>query len=236
MVVWGPEHYKCFRASCGKAGWGRGAVTPREKEARYFTKPTQSLSTQQAEFLCLHFSLAHVPRVTYSPDEDRFVFEVLGPQGGLRGSMARSYSGAEPKTLAYRAKTEEPWMHWSWKPVRAMEPEPVVIVEDIVSAEKVGQAGFYRGCALLGTHIDLERAQEIKTVAGGARVIIALDKDATIKAINYYGKFGDFIPNLTVLALDRDLKDMGMADTWRLLEHATNSTSARGLTQQQERI
>jgi len=236
MVVWGPEHYKCFRASCGKAGWGTGGVQPREKQARYFTKPTLQLTRDQAEFLCILFGLDSAPSVSYSPDEDRYIFDVLAPMGWLRGHMARSYSGQTPKTLAYRAKTEEPWMHWSkprdYQPLHAAKP--VVVVEDIVSAEKVAQFGLQRGCALLGTHMDVERAEEIRQLAGNKPVHIALDKDATGLAIKHYNKFGDIIPNLFVLALDKDIKDMSRAETWSVLKYAADSASARRDAKQQE--
>lgn len=237
MVVWGPNHYKCFRASCRKAGWGTGGVAPREKEARYFTKQTKSLTTEQALFICTRFGLDYEPRVTYCPDEDRYVFDVLAPLGWLRGHMSRSYSGATPKTIAYRAKTEEPWMHWSKsKDYQPSAGKAVVIVEDIMSAEKVGQFGMQRGVALLGTHLDLERAEEIREIAGNKPVHIALDKDATGLAIKYYNRFGDIIPNLYVLVLDKDLKDMSRQETWGLLKYAADTASARSNAQQQVSI
>lgn len=228
--MWGPKHYRCFRASCGRAGWGSGGVAPRAKEARYFTKPTIRLTPEQANTLSSRFGLDRLPNVSYSPDEDRFIYGVHSPEGWLRGHMSRSYSGKTPKTIAYRAKTEEPWMHWTKADLN--KSLPVVVVEDIVSAEKAGQFGTVRGVALLGTHMELERAEEIRKIAQGNPVYIALDKDATGLAIKHYNRFGEVIPFLQVLALDKDLKDMARQETWGLLRYATDPTGTWGNAQQ----
>ena len=79
----------------------------------------------------------------------------------------------------------------------------VWVVEDQFSAMRLWQHGL-SAVALLGTHINHERAVEISSVSND--VFLALDKDATAKAIEYATKFR-YAFNAKVVALTRDIKD-----------------------------
>lgn len=61
--------------------------------------------------------------------------------------------------------------------------------------------------ALLGTHLNHSRVVEIGSVAGHAPVLLALDRDATNKSVEYAATFR-YALNLRVVALTKDIKDM----------------------------
>lgn len=85
-------------------------------------------------------------------------------------------------------------------------PSPIrgkacIIVEDIPSANKVDK--LFPCVALLGTHLNEEKLSYLLNL-GIRHVIIALDNDATRKAIKLTRKF---CINTSILPLQRDLKD-----------------------------
>lgn len=83
-------------------------------------------------------------------------------------------------------------------PIRS---KSVIVVEDIPSANKMDR--YYPCVALLGTHLNEEKLSYLLNL-GIRHVIIALDNDATRKAVMLSRKF---CVNTTILPLQRDLKD-----------------------------
>jgi DNA primase len=105
--------------------------------------------------------------------------------------------------LTYRERVDEPWIHYVYPDCTYTH---AVIVEDWFSAQKVADAGAL-GIALLGTHLNRDRVDEIKQVCAKVQTIIALDQDAYAKAIEYVLEFGgELNPPMKVGRLKQDLK------------------------------
>jgi hypothetical protein len=200
----------CFRASCGFQG--RLMVGPRvglpefvqrrphATRLRFFNKDLTELSNEQKEFFKQEFDLVDRTGVKYCPEMDRYAISVLGPLGEMRGWVLRAFDNREPKTLSFPHR-DEPFMSWTWK--LGSESQDVVVVEDQMSAFKVREAGF-RALALLGTHINYDRAYEI---ASQGRVIhLALDKGTMPRMLVYRDKYGPVWDTVKIWQLDKDLK------------------------------
>lgn len=201
----GEISWRCFRASCGASG-GRTAVRPvSAKPARAYTGPSRLLNMDELTFLRNKYHLSNINFWRVSPTGDRFLIPVRGPGGRLRGVVARSFSGALPKALTYVHVTDEPFIGWLF-PERQTQ-DLVVVVEDLVSAARIAQAGA-TGVALVGCHLGLPAAVEIADVAGTRQVVLALDADAFANSIKLSAQYHHlFWPPLLVARLQRDLKD-----------------------------
>jgi len=148
---------------------------------------------------------------------DRYVYTVRDPIGVPRGHIARSLTGATPKVLTYDERPDQPFIGW----VRSETSEAVVIVEDWISAEKLG-ASTATGVALNGTHLSLEMVTEIQVNSGGKPVCLALDRDAYGKSIGYLQRYGDlFSPRLRVAWLEVDIKHVPFGQIERAIKSGT---------------
>jgi DNA primase len=78
----------------------------------------------------------------------------------------------------------------------------VVLVEDCASACSVSQS--YVGVALLGTNL-LE--EHIQVLSSYSKIFVALDKDATDKALNIVKILCRYVPT-KLMILERDLKNL----------------------------
>lgn len=202
----------CFRATCcfsaSTRGFSNELLRPKA-EPRYYTKPTQTMSPCQAQMFRAAFGLE--VNVRYAVDSDRFLLPVYGPRHQTRGYIARSLSGAQPKTLVYKEIVDEPFIGHH----RRRDGARCIVVEDWLSAEKVVTAG-YNSVALHGTHLTQEMVTEISNTYIG--VCLALDKDAFSKSLSYQVKYGDqFTPRLRVIKLDKDLKYVNVGDIRQLV-------------------
>lgn len=157
--------------------------------------------------------------------DDRYAFPLWGPSDEYRGLIVRRpcwdgepsppridskrNSGRDvddeyPKTLAYfehNVKARCGWYH-------STHETTVVIVEDCVSAMRIASEG-YTAVAILGTHFKLEFIQDFARWKQGERFILALDPDATMKAIEIARKWKGAIRNgLEIAVLQHDPKDI----------------------------
>lgn len=81
----------------------------------------------------------------------------------------------------------------------------LVVVEDQVSALRL--APHVHAVALLGTHISDAKAEELK--AGKYKhIYLSLDADATFTAIKLQLQWVSVLPNLRIVGLGQDIKDM----------------------------
>lgn len=83
----------------------------------------------------------------------------------------------------------------------------MILVEDPVSAIKI--APHYHSAALLGTNLSEAKVEEIRMqVDKYERIYLCLDNDATYEAIKTQLKWRGRLPNLMVLGLQKDVKNM----------------------------
>lgn len=166
---------------------------------RAYTEPTRTLTAQEFDVLRSKYDLNVTQSVRYSDTTCRYLLPICGPDGDLRGHIARDATGQNtPKTLTYKA-VDAPFLHWS--PFDNATAH-LVLVEDWFSAEKVGQVDGCRGISLNGTHLSPDGKMEIAHHAENMTVHVALDGDAFSKGLK--------------LAYDLGIALQRQAFTWKL--------------------
>lgn len=204
--------WKCHRASCGDSGkvfvWdaiSRSRVPPK-KAPRAFKGLLEKLPADVLDWFFDEFELTpdfiKSTGVKFAPEENRLFLPMFGPPPKYlyRGAILREWKHPlNPKTLTYKEAVEDPFIHWG---VQYSSSHPVVIVEDYISCLKLMQAGL-NALSISGTHLSQRMIREILNKHKTA--IIALDKDATTKAVAYAGTFRHLV-SLKVWKLEEDLK------------------------------
>lgn len=180
--------YVCHRASCNARG---KAVTKRNMFAEDTPMSVKRKQTPPSEAL-------------YCP---RIVLNHLGEEVGRVWRRRPTAPQNLPKDINV---IDEGWcmLHFPSPP----EGDTCVIVEDIPSANRMDR--YFPCVALLGTNFNEEKI-ELLLDCGIRRVIIALDEDATRKAIRLTRKY---MLDTRVLPLQRDLKDESEAKLLALAE------------------
>lgn len=214
--------YMCHRATCGRHGrlavWGfqlrqiSDGSTPEERKSftpRVHTRDTHKLGEEwTAELLDLY--QINADEANWSgwlceSESGNLVVPVRSPLGVVRGVEVRRSKVqvpivSSPKTDSYRF-LDEPWLGW----YRGVTTGPIVLVEDAISAIKVSRQ--FQVCCLHGSHIDLERLMEVIGIAGNKdEMILALDRDATEKALKFIIEWRFLAPNFRAVPLSKDLK------------------------------
>lgn len=214
----------CHRASCGYRSGALGGPLPERRQApgRYSRRYAGAFGTAEQHQTMVDRILSRfgVLGPMFTAADNSPLLSVVTPMGGPRGFVKRAIwwgeSGTGPKTVAYPDDLEQPWLSWH----KAPGPGPLVLVEDIVSAWKVEQAGGATGVALLGNALNAEKVREIARNGGtevGSQVIIALDADATALAFEQARKWGMAFRRCRVAILQRDLKDEAVEDIPEIL-------------------
>ena len=204
----GKRLWHCFRASCGTSGSkkvGRsleglqkavaGVAGSVEKKGAPLPAHTSRPEHHEAvmEYLSTNGSLeayqSGLVKIRYAPAEQRVLFYM---QTG-KGAVGRSLIGERPKWKAYGDTTGM---------LRVGKGKIAVVVEDAASAASIARLPKCSGCALLGTHLTSYHKSELREYA---RIVVALDEDASRKAIKIKGRLEGIRPT-SVLYLSRDLK------------------------------
>lgn len=103
------------------------------------------------------------------------------------------------KTVNYR-ELDESWLGWFTSPNSA---EPVVLVEDVLSALKVSRQ--FVSVSLMGSHVSLDAMMEVCKYSD--QIVLCLDRDATKNAFDLKKRFMFICPQLRVVPLPgKDLK------------------------------
>lgn len=220
--------FKCFRASCGikgsvdvhgTLGDQERSVVPKSIDMRrMFTGKLVPLEPAHNRLLGAKYGIwadELKELVSFDPEEGRFAFKVKSLGGVERGLNLRSFDPYKLKWDAYREAWDQPWLAWYDRPY-VRKDSPLLIVEDQISALKASRQ--HPTVALLGTNLTLEMVQEIGLLSGNRRVMLALDKDATTKAIEYIEQFRFFTNGRFVaLPLDKDIKFMSTPELMALV-------------------
>jgi len=136
-----------------------------------------------------------------SEDGKTLIMPIRCPYGGVRGHVTRTFT-APKRCFTYKA-TAQPWLDW-W--AADAENQPIVVVEDTISACRLAGLG-YPSVALLGTSISNPQAQEISKIADRRPVYLALDRDAFVKALHLAKRHAHIVQFLPV-CLTEDIKNM----------------------------
>ena len=212
--------YNCFRASCSAGGFiGTGywqpdvGAKPVRPKRRPYLKPLHRLTEADKLFFVDVWSIR--PTEFMHTQEDEYAFPILNPDGYRKGWVIRQpvWKGrytchrdgvaGKPKALTYKDELEASRLSWS---PQLTDSKHVVIVEDIISAWKVGQFTAARGVALNGADLGYEEVREIGRFRPDA-VTIWLDPDATNQAYKIQSKWGLSFNYCHVVTTDADPKD-----------------------------
>lgn len=212
--------YICNRASCGRAGrlavWGflirdLSDPTPQTGKSftpRLYTSDTYELGDEWASELLELYGITRDEATgagwRVELGSGNLVCPVRNPLGLVRGYEVRRSKVQVPhvksaKTKPYRL-VDEPWLAW----FDTIAAGTVVLVEDFLSALKVSR--HFQTVCLLGSHISEEMLLEIIGVVGNRDVVVALDADATSKAIKFIAENRFIAPNFRAVVLSKDLK------------------------------
>ena len=200
---------KCWRNSCG---WGAAIIVfdsigsaPTLSYLKPAATPIMRALTQDAEaFLLERYLLTSETlsfwKVRQHPDTSSIYIPVYDRMRNLRGYVHRkfgNYSGQ--KAIGIVTQPAEVWQAWFGHPALTQ----VVLVEDCLSAMRLWRLGF-TAVALLGTSLTPSKLDELRYVTRTKRIIVALDGDATAKAIAWCRhKYANLVPAI----LWRDIKD-----------------------------
>ena len=226
--------YCCHRASCGRASrlavWGfrlepildDSAQKGKQFTPRLYTGDTFELGDEWlAELLDRYeIGLPEIRREGWREEigSGNLVVPVRSPLGVVRGIEVRRSKVqiphvAGPKTKSYRF-LDEPWLGWfrtlntgpdSQGESTGRNSGPVVLVEDVISALKVSR--HFQCASLMGSHITLEMLLEVLEITGvNQEIILALDRDATSKALKFVVEWRFLAPNFRCVPLSKDLK------------------------------
>jgi hypothetical protein len=141
----------------------------------------------------------------------RLGITICGPTGNIRGVELRLFKSAIGKRKTWsHPEVDEPWLGWFSGP---NSQEPVVLVEDVLSALKVSRQ--FVAVSLMGSHLKLDDLMEVCRYTD--QVVLCLDRDATSKAIDFKKRFMFICPQLRVVPLpgpdlkylpDRDIRSL----------------------------
>lgn len=209
--------FNCHRASCQFSGYV--GATPGNVGSTSSTKatssnayiPTTQLDAGDFVLLAEEFGLSRQAielagfrrvQATTGNYAGRLCFPIYGPDSRERGEVYRSYSGGYPKTITRLRNPDDLAFCWY---IRRRASPVLVIVEDQISAVKVSE--YYDSAALLGTNFSEAKVKEVKA-RGYKRIYLCLDNDATGVAVRLILKYRSALPQLQVIGLDKDIKNM----------------------------
>ena len=203
--------YNCYRASCNLRGVNSRDMSLEDMAKLYYQdKPKEFklldhtqyglVNKAQEDYLRKHYCLEAYEQglydIAYDAAKDRLLFLVMDSEGKLVGAVGRDLTGkSKLKALNYHDSINYPFI--------VGLSDTLVIVEDCASACSVARK--YTGCALLGTHL---KDEYLESILKYDRLIVALDKDATDKAIKMEKTLRFYKDDVTMWFLDKDLKDM----------------------------
>jgi hypothetical protein len=218
--------YHCYRASCSTAGFiatvGQLLQSTRSSAPSNtdpYTGPLYSLTSADIGYFSSHYeidpdvSIRHI----YYTEDGRYVLPMRDRQNRERGVVLRKPWPGAPRSTGYPGPKARVYLSHDL-PAMSVYRDPaatgktVILVEDQLSAIKASQLpGVAWAVALIGTHIEQDRAREIAMLPH-QRVVIALDADATSTAFKLARRWGLAWKQTRVALLRRDLKDTPLDD------------------------
>lgn len=221
--------FNCFRAKCGLGGGhialyqaNDGSVLKsrsRKPTINQVTHNLTGLDKEVVEFFIANYFMtpAQLAYGRFRTTFDRRIYMPIFDSNRLnRGGAVRKYKelyqgrrefSSIPKTLNYfTPESDNICASWYFKlRSRLKNSNVLVVVEDIVSAIRL--TDFVDSVSLMGTALSDEKQREIRR-KGYDRIVLALDEDATMKALRTKKACSLYLPNLEVMPLARDIKEM----------------------------
>ena len=220
--------WNCFHADCTVRGRGSRRITRdnadtmlsklRRNTAKQtplypevpFEKPkswSRQISQRGLEYVDSVNTSGRYDDIYHDVRHDRLVYAIHDKKGVLVDGVGRTLCGSRPKWYRY-GNYRYGFMIGTSK--------TALVVEDVPSAISVSD--WVTGYALLGTSLRDEHIEELSTFD---RIIVALDRDATDKALTYMRALNTLVPT-GILMLDKDLKSLGDVER----EHTVRNSAA----------
>lgn len=229
--------YTCHRASCPTKGFVssigsdlvKGYKRPKanKPKAKPYKRETVAIPDGVSEWLWHQFYITqevqHQEGWKWNDETQRVVLPIRDVRRAELGHNARYWRELDavelgdvgPKSITYWNRLDCVKYHM---PFRSSRGGTLTLVEDQPSAVRLSQDTDT--LALLGTHVTAELAREIQTM-GYSRIVLALDNDATLKALKIKQQIGLFYRQFDVIPLEGpDIKDMTVDEYNRFLEVA----------------
>ena len=201
--------YNCYHSDCSISGYNNNKITTEIFKSTInnsetvatiteFKIPEYFVSISKSErakiYLqnnnCWSAYLRNLDNILYDVKNDRVVF-LVRYNNKLVDAVGRRLGKYGTKWHRYNK---------SKYPFTIGDNNVSIVCEDCASACAVSD--WYRGIALMGTHLTNEA---LTLISSSVEVIVALDKDATRKAIDIVMRIKAKVPTRLVV-LDRDLK------------------------------
>jgi len=215
--------WNCFHADCAVKGRTDHRIT-RDNALSVLSKNTQSteqtvpfekpkcwsrqISQKGWDYVESVHTSGRYDDIYYDVRHKRLVYAIRDRDGKLVDGAGRTLINARPKWYRYGNYRGGFFIGTS---------KTAFVVEDIPSAISISD--WATGYALLGTSL---RDEHIQDLAEFDQVVVALDKDATDKALTYMRALNSIVPT-GILMLDKDLKSMGENER----EHTIRNSIAR---------
>jgi len=200
--------FNCYRAGCshgrGFISLGDALLTSPSKKKEFTPKQYKYRTiTAKRKYLSAHVNLTQeeidMNGIKYAIDRGTYGYPILNREGYITGMVDRSYTGRKPKSINYMFN-EGDKLHY---PKSEMQSAVVLLVEDIPSA--IIGSRYRETVALLGTHLSLGDVKKLRSHT--RHLAIALDPDASAKALVIARKYSIFFDSIDVLFFPNDLKD-----------------------------
>lgn len=135
--------------------------------------------------------------VAFDPKLNRVCYLIRDEAGSVVGAVGRALGNERPKTHNYPGSAKVPFT--------VKNGSTLVLVEDCASAASVTRLPGVSGMALQGTVLKNEFIPFLQVFD---QVIVALDLDATKKALTIKNSLTYHHPNVKLWRLNKDIKDM----------------------------
>lgn len=226
--------YTCFRATCGTPLSSgvlniTGRATPggfkKKPTAREYSESTCPLTAKNRQFIFKNYGLTTLMQNEYRLKQDesgKIVVPLYNQHGVQQGHEVKKGRIEEPgpKSITYHGESSDGMSWYLGKPeypqpiitvpvVHEYYHDSVVLVEDVFSAMKAN--ALMNSVALLGTNLNKEKAHSI-ALRNYDHVFLALDADASSKAISMARRLRGILPELRVMLLKQDIKNMEWDD------------------------
>ena len=207
--------WNCFHAACSVKGRGSRRITTNNVDNILssvthnghkqtapcpevpFEKPkswSRVIPPRGRDYVNLVNTSGRYDDIYFDVRQERLVYAIHDKEGRLVDGAGRSMIGARPKWYRYGNYRGG---------FRIGTSDTAFVVEDIPSAISISD--WATGYALLGTSL---RDEHIQDLVKFKKVIIALDKDATDKALTFMRMLNSLVPT-GILMLQKDLKSIG---------------------------
>jgi len=203
--------WNCYSASCGIGGITNADYTKEDiskkvnfntekKKDEEFVVPAYFVKDVTRSHQCLNYLDEFNCMEIFDKNPDRFAYDVKNDRLAFMTVDDSKVVGAVGRALKYGVK----WYRYDNSHIPFIigdNKDLAVVVEDCTSACVVSHEAT--GIALLGTNLLTEHLHYVKPYKN---IVVALDRDATDKAIDIQRKIAIHVDKCRVMILERDLK------------------------------